>query len=38
MLKVVSDFRDKITAPRYRDSTSYLPQAAQLSQWLIAPI
>jgi filamentous hemagglutinin family protein len=38
LLKVVSDFRDKITAPRHRDSTAYLQTAQQLYQWLIAPI
>jgi CHAT domain-containing protein len=38
LLKVVSDFRDKITAPRLRNSTSYLQPAQQLYQWLIAPI
>ncbi|MBW4493447.1 MAG: CHAT domain-containing protein [Oscillatoria princeps RMCB-10] len=38
LLKVVSNFSEKITAPRYRDYTSYLQPATQLYQWLIAPI
>ncbi|WP_017718458.1 CHAT domain-containing protein [Kamptonema formosum] len=38
LLKVVSNFSEKITAPRYRDYSSYLQPATQLYQWLIAPI
>ncbi|MBW4493686.1 MAG: CHAT domain-containing protein [Oscillatoria princeps RMCB-10] len=38
LLKVVADFRDRVTNPVYRNSTSYLKPAAQLYQWLIAPI
>jgi filamentous hemagglutinin family protein len=38
LLKVVADFRNKVTNPIYRHSTSYLQPAQQLYQWLIAPI
>jgi filamentous hemagglutinin family protein len=38
LLKVAQEFRDKITAPRLRNTTSYLPPAQQLYKWLIAPI
>ncbi|MBW4493705.1 MAG: CHAT domain-containing protein [Oscillatoria princeps RMCB-10] len=38
LLKVVADFRDRVTNPVYRNSTGYLKPAAQLYQWLIAPI
>ncbi|WP_052334368.1 CHAT domain-containing protein [Kamptonema formosum] len=38
LLEVAQAFRDKITAPRLRNTTSYLQPAQQLYQWLIAPI
>jgi len=38
LLKLVAEFRDKLTNPVNRKSTNYLPLAAQLYQWLIAPI
>jgi CHAT domain-containing protein len=38
LLQVVADFRDRVTNPVNRKSTGYLKPAAQLYQWLIAPI
>jgi filamentous hemagglutinin family protein len=38
LLKLVAEFRDKLTNPVNRKSTNYLPLAAQLYQRLIAPI
>ncbi|MBW4495392.1 MAG: CHAT domain-containing protein [Oscillatoria princeps RMCB-10] len=38
LFKVVADFRDRVTNPVNRNSTRYLQPAAQLYQWLIAPI
>ena len=38
LLKVVVEFRNKVTNSLERKSTSYLPPAQQLYQWLIAPI
>jgi filamentous hemagglutinin family protein len=38
VLSLVKQFRDEITDPVNRDTTSYLPAAQQLYQWLVAPI
>ncbi len=38
LMKVVAEFRNSLTAPRYRMTTNYLQPAQQLYQWLIAPI
>ncbi|WP_283766331.1 CHAT domain-containing protein, partial [Roseofilum capinflatum] len=38
VLETIQNFRGELTNPRKRNSTSYLPYAQQLYQWLIAPI
>lgn len=37
-LKVAQDFSSQITNPRKIDTTSYLPSAQQLYQWLVEPL
>ncbi|MEG4230102.1 CHAT domain-containing protein [Microcoleus sp. N9_A2] len=38
LLKVVTQFRDEITKPGVRATTSYLPSSQQLYKWMIAPL
>ena len=38
LLEALQNFRGELTNPRKRNSTSYLPYAQKLYQWLIAPI
>ncbi|MEG4090712.1 CHAT domain-containing protein [Microcoleus sp. Pol12B4] len=38
LLKVVTQFRDEITKPGVRATTSYLPSSQQLYKWIIAPL
>ncbi|MBD3562137.1 CHAT domain-containing protein, partial [Planktothrix sp. FACHB-1355] len=38
LLKVVADFRSKVTDPNEINTTSYLNSAQKLYQWLIAPL
>ena len=38
LLKVVSEFRNEITKPGVRITTSYLPSSQQLYKWMIAPL
>ena len=38
LMKVVTKFREEITKPGARGTTSYIPYAKQLYQWLIAPL
>jgi filamentous hemagglutinin family protein len=38
LLKVVTQFRDEITKPGVRGTTSYLPSSQQLYKWMIAPL
>ncbi|MBD0393128.1 MAG: CHAT domain-containing protein, partial [Microcoleus sp. C1-bin4] len=38
LLKVVSEFRNEITKPGVRGTTSYLPSSQQLYKWMIAPL
>ncbi|TAG93464.1 MAG: CHAT domain-containing protein [Oscillatoriales cyanobacterium] len=38
LMKVVTKFREEITKPGARGTTSYLPYAKQLYQWLITPL
>ncbi|MEG4146542.1 CHAT domain-containing protein [Microcoleus sp. Pol12B5] len=38
LLKVVTQFRDEITKPGVRTTTSYLPSSQQLYKWMIAPL
>jgi CHAT domain-containing protein len=38
LLKVVTAFRNEITKPGVRATTSYLPPAQQLYKWMIAPL
>ncbi len=38
LLKVVAEFRSEVTDSSKTDTTSYLPSAKKLYQWLIAPI
>ncbi len=38
LMKVVTKFREEITKPGARGTTSYLPYAKQLYKWLIAPL
>lgn len=34
----VKEFKDRLTIPRFRNSTRYLPASQQLYQWAISPI
>jgi filamentous hemagglutinin family protein len=38
LLKVVTTFRNEITKPGVRGTTSYLPSSQQLYQWMIEPL
>ena len=38
LLKVVTQFRNEITKPGVRTTTSYLPSSQQLYKWMIAPL
>ncbi|MGE5658903.1 MAG: CHAT domain-containing protein [Actinomycetota bacterium] len=38
LLKVVNQFREDITSPRNRNTTTYLQPAQQLYRWMIAPL
>nr|WP_290225827.1 CHAT domain-containing protein [Trichocoleus desertorum] len=38
VLQMAQQFRDDLTDPANRDTTSYLPAAQQLYQWLVAPM
>ena len=38
LLKVVTQFRNEITKPGVRSTTSYLPSSQQLYKWMIAPL
>ena len=38
LLKVVTEFRNEITKPGVRGTTSYLPSSQQLYKWMIAPL
>ena len=38
LMKVVTKFREEITKPGARGTTSYLPYAKQLYQWIVAPL
>ncbi|MEG4215672.1 CHAT domain-containing protein, partial [Microcoleus sp. Pol14C4] len=38
LLKVVTQFRDEITKPGVRATTSYLPSSQQLYKWIVAPL
>lgn len=38
LLKVVTTFRDEITKPGVRGTTSYLPSSQQLHKWMIEPL
>ncbi|NJR26573.1 MAG: CHAT domain-containing protein [Richelia sp. CSU_2_1] len=38
LMKVVTQFRNEITKPGARRTTSYLPYAKQLYKWMIAPL
>lgn len=38
LLKVVNTFRNEITKPGVRGTTSYLPSSQQLYKWMIAPL
>ena len=38
LLKVVTTFRDEITKPGVRGTTSYLPSSQQLYKWMIEPL
>ncbi|MEG4631500.1 CHAT domain-containing protein [Microcoleus sp. AR_TQ3_B6] len=38
VLRVVTQFRNEITKPGVRGTTSYLPSSQQLYKWMIAPV
>jgi filamentous hemagglutinin family protein len=38
VLQMAQQFRDDLTDPANRDTTSYLPAAQQFYQWLVAPL
>ena len=38
LLKVVTTFREEITKPGVRATTSYLPSAQKLHKWMIEPL
>lgn len=38
LMKIVTRFREELTKPGVRGTTSYLPFAKQLYQWIVAPL